>query len=184
MAEKTRKAQALTDTAIKAMKPDALAYRVPDMRCKGLALRVATDGGKTWDLSYRIKGKGIRRPSLGRYEDVKLEAARRRANELTSAARQGRDLIAEEDTAKNEYDLSFTVETLVGEYAKRRLKGLKTASAIERRIRRTVAQVMTRKATDIRRRELRQILDEVADQGFKGEAEKRRSTIQPMFRWG
>ena len=47
----------------------------------------------------------------------------------------------------------------------------------------TLVQVMTRKATDIRRRDLRQILDKVADQGFKGEAEKRRSTIQPMFRW-
>jgi integrase len=182
----TRKAQALTDTAIKAMKPDTsgVAYRVPDMRAKGLALRVGRDGGKTWDLAYRIKGKGVRRPSLGRYEDVGLEAARKRANELTSAARQGRDLIAEEEAARNEYDLSFTVERLVAEYVKRRLNGrAKTASAIERRIRRTLAQVMTRKATDIRRRDLRQILDAVSDQGFKGEAEKRRSTIQPMFRW-
>ena len=184
MAEKTRKAQALTDTAIKAMKPDAVAYRVPDLRAKGLALRVGRDGGKTWNLAYRIKGKGVRRPSLGRYQDVSLEQARQRANELTSAARQGRDLIAEEEAARNEYDLSFTVEMLIAEYAKRRLKErLKTASAIERRIRRTLAQVMTRKATDIRRRDLRQILDAVADQGFKGEAEKRRSTIQPMFRW-
>lgn len=113
-----------------------------------------------------------------------MEAARERANDLTSAARQGHDLIGEEAAARNEYDLSFTVEMLVAEYAKRRLKErLKTANAIERRIRRTLAQVMTRKATDIRRRDLRQILDKVADQGFKGEAEKRRSTIQPMFRW-
>ena len=40
MATKTKKAQAqaLTDTAIKAMKPDTsgVAYRVPDMRAKGL----------------------------------------------------------------------------------------------------------------------------------------------------
>jgi integrase len=133
---------------------------------------------------YRIQGKGIRRPSLGRYQDGGLEAARKRANDLTSAARQGRDLIAEEEAARNEYDLSFTVEMLVAEYAKRRLKErLKPASAIERRIRRTLAPVMKRKATDIRHRDLRQILDAVADQGFKGEAEKRRSTIQPMFRW-
>jgi Arm DNA-binding domain len=77
----TRKAQALTAKAIEAMKPDAEgAYRVPDTRCKGLALRAATDGGKTWDLSYRIKGKGIRRLSLGRYQDVGLEAAREKAN--------------------------------------------------------------------------------------------------------
>jgi hypothetical protein len=170
----TRKAQLLTVKGIEAMEPDPSgAYRVPDTRAKGLALRVATDGGKTWDLAYRIKGKGVRRPSLGRYEDVGLEAARDRAHDLTSAARQGRDLIAKEEADKNEYDLSFTVERLVAEYVKRRLIGrARTANAIERRIRRTLAQVMTRKATDIRGRDLRQILDKVAD-GFKGEAEKR-----------
>jgi integrase len=185
MAKKTKRARALTDKVIKAMKPDSAdAYRVPDLRCQGLALRVAPDGGKTWGVAYRIKGKGVKRHSLGRYEDVGLKAARKRANDLTEAARQGSDLIAEEKAARNEYDLSFTIERLVGEYAKRRLKErLKTASAIERRIRRALASVMTRKATDIRRRDLRQILDAVADQGHKGEAEKQRTTIQPMFKW-
>jgi integrase len=184
MADKTKASQALTAKSIEAMKPDPIgAYRVPDTRAKGLALRVATDGGKTWGVAYRIKGKGVRRPSLGRFQDVGLEAARERANDLTSAARQGRDLLSDEKAAKNEYDLSFTVERLIAEYAKRRLKGLKTADAIERRLKRALAKVMTSKATDIRRRDLRQILDAVADDGWKGEAEKRRSTIQPMFRW-
>jgi integrase len=170
--------------AIQAMKPEDDAYRVPDTRCRGLSIRVATDGSKTWGLAFRIKRKGVKRHSLGRFEDTDLEAARERANDITSAARKGRDLIAEEEAARNEYDLSFTIERLVAEYVKRRLIGrAKTANAIERRIRRTLAQVMTRKATDIRRRDLRQILDTVSDQGFKGEAEKRRSTIQPMFRW-
>jgi hypothetical protein len=182
---KTRKAQALTDKAIKAMKPDpAGAYRVPDLRSQGLALRVAVDGGKTWDLAYRIKGKGFRRLSLCRYEDVGLEPARSRANELTSTARQGHDLIAEEAAALDEYDQSFNIGRLIAEYAKRRLKGrLKTASEIERRIHRALAPVIKRKATDIRRRDLRQLLDAVADQGHEGEAEKQRSVLQPMFRW-
>ena len=93
MAEKTRKAQALTAKAIEAMKPDGDAYRVPDLRAKGLALRVATDGGKTWGVAYRIKGKGVRRPSLGRYQDIDLEAARERANniDLSSSARPRSD---------------------------------------------------------------------------------------------
>jgi hypothetical protein len=70
----TRKAQLLTVKGIEAMDPDPSgAYRVPDTRAKGLALRVAADGGKTWDLSYRIKGKGVRRRSLGRFEGVGLE---------------------------------------------------------------------------------------------------------------
>jgi integrase len=181
----TRKAQALTAKIIETLKPDAAsAYRVPDLRCKGLTLRMATDGGKTWGVAYRIKGAGVRRLSLGRYEDIGLERAREKTNDLTSAARQGRDLVAEEKTARNEYDQSFTVERLITEYAKRRLKGrLRTASQIERRIRRALASVMNRKATDIRRRDLRQLFDAVADQGHETEAEKQRSTIQAMFRW-
>ena len=183
--KKTRKPLALTAKIIEALKPDPTgAYRVPDMRCKGLTLRVGRDGGKTWGVAYRIKGEGVRRPSLGRYEDVSIEAAREKANALTSAARQGRDLIAEEEAARNEYDQSFTVERLIAEYAKRRLNGrLKTANVIERRIRRALASVMERKATDIRRRDLRQIFDAVADKGHKAAAEKQRSMVQAMFRW-
>jgi Arm DNA-binding domain len=117
MAEKTKKARALTAKAIEAIKPADDAYRVPDSRCTGLSIRVASDGGKTWGVAYRIKGKGVRRSSLGRYGDVGLKAARKRANDLTEAARLGRDLIAKEKADRNEYDLSFTVKRLVADKA-------------------------------------------------------------------
>jgi integrase len=183
--KKTRKPLALTAKIIEALKPDPTgAYRVPDMRCKGLTLRVGRDGGKTWGVAYRIKGEGVRRPSLGRYEDVSIEAAREKANALTSGARKGRDLIDEENAARNEYNQSFTVERLITEYAKRRLNGrLKTANVVEGRIRHALVSVMERKATDIRRRDLRQMFDAVADKGHKAAAEKQRSITQAMFRW-
>ncbi len=181
----TRKAQALTAKAIEAMKPDpAGAYRTPDARAKGLAVRVATDGDKTWDLAFRVKGAGVKRLSLGRYEDVSLEAARNRANKLTSAARQGRDLIGEEQTARNEYKQSFTVERLVDEYLKRRVTGrLRSANEIELRLKRTLAPMMKRKAADVRRRDLRELFDATADQGMTREAEHRRQAVGTMFRW-
>src|SRR3984885_5416029 len=145
--------QVLTAKAIEAMKPEATAYRVSALRCKGLALRVAPDGDKPWDLGFRIKGAGVRRLSLGRYEDVGLEAARERANDITSAARKGRDLIAKEQAVRDEYDQSFTIERLVAEYAKRRLKGrLRTADHAERRIRRALAKGKKPKERDLRRR--------------------------------
>ena len=43
----------------------------------------------------------MRRLSLGRTTDVSLEQARERANELTSAARGGRDLVGEEGEARD-----------------------------------------------------------------------------------
>src|SRR5690242_7678432 len=94
----TRQRASLTQRFIDTLRPAESAYRVPDQRCIGLAVRMAPSGIKTWDLAYRIRGSGkTRRLSLGRVSDVSLENARQRANELTSAARTGRDLIAEEE---------------------------------------------------------------------------------------
>ena len=182
---RTRKPLALTAKIIEALKPDPdTAYYQPDLRRRGLAIRVATDGGTTWNLSFRVKGANVKHLSLGRVSDVNLEQARNRANELTSAARQGRDLIAAEEAVRDEHDQAFTIERLIDEYAKRRLKGrLKTANETERRIRRAVASLMQRKAVDIRRRDLRQLLDAIADEGHVVEADKQRTNIQTMFRW-
>jgi integrase len=178
-------AQVLTAKAIEAFEPDPVgAYRVRDLRCKGLALRVATDGGKTWDLGFRVKGAGVRRLSLGRYADVGLEAARKRANKITEEARQGVDLIAGEAEKRDQREQSFTVERLIDEYVRRRITGrLRTAGEIERRLKRALKPLLTRKASDIKRRNLRELLDTVTDKGLVREAGHRRQVIGTMFKW-
>ena len=110
----TRGAQPLTHRSIEALRPAEAPYRVSDQRCKGLAVRVAPRGVKTWDLAYRIRGTGkMRRQSLGRTTDVSLEQARERANALTGAARAGRDLIGEEVDARAAAASRITVEKLI-----------------------------------------------------------------------
>jgi hypothetical protein len=114
----------LTHRSVEALRQAEAPYRVPDQRCKGLAVRVAPSGMKTWDLAYRIRGtKKMRRLSLGRASDVSLEQARERANELTSAARGGRDLIGEEDEARAAAASRITVGTLIDLYLRRRVAG-------------------------------------------------------------
>jgi hypothetical protein len=144
----TRAAHLLTHRSIEAMRPAEAAYRVPDQRCKGLAVRVAPSGIKTLDLAYRIRGTGkMRRLSLGRTTDIGLEQARERANELTSAARGGRDLIAEEDEARAAAASRTTVESLIDLYLRRRVIGrLRTAKGIESRLKRTLAPILERSA--------------------------------------
>ena len=155
----------LTHRSIEAMRPTEAAYRVPDQRCKGLAVRVAPSGVKTWDLAYRIRGTGkMRRLSLGRTSDIGLEQARERANELTSAARGGRDLIAEEDEARAAAASRTSVEALIDLYIRRRVIGrLRTAKGIESRLRRTLEPILQRHAADISRRDIRELLDAVVD---------------------
>lgn len=181
----TRGTVSLTQRSIDALRPSEAPYRVSDQRCIGLAVRVAPSGLKTWDLAYRVKGAGnVRRVSLGRLTDVSLELARQRANALTSAARTGRDLIAEEGEARTAASLRITVEKLVELYVRRRVKGrLRTAKEIESRLRRALAPLLERPAEDIRRRDIRTLLDAAADQGIEREAEKRRQTVGAMFRW-
>jgi len=181
----TRGAQPLTHRTIETLRPAEAPYRVPDQRCKGLAVRVAPSGVKTWDLAYRIRGTGrMRRLSLGRTTDVGLEQARERANELTSARRGGRDLIGEEGEARDAAASRITVVKLIDLYLRRRVVGrLRTAKAIESRLRRTLALILQRYAADICRRDLRALLDSIADRGQGREAEKHRQVCTAMFRW-
>jgi len=63
-------------------------------------------------------------------------------------------------------------------YVRRRVAGrLRTAKAIESRLNRD------RCADNIRRRDIRELLDAIADRGIEREAEKRRQTVGAMFRW-
>jgi integrase len=181
----TRGALPLTHRAIEALRPAEAAYRVPDQRCKGLAVRVAPSGLKTWDLAYRIRGtKKMRRISLGQTTDVSLEHARERAHALTSEARQGRDLIAEEEESRRVAAQEITVGRLIDDYLRQRVTGrLRTAKAIDNCLRRTLAPILDRKAGDIRRRDLRELIDPIARTGHRRAAEKNRQIIGAMFRW-
>jgi integrase len=181
----TRGRAALTQRTIDALRPEALPFRVGDERCIGLAVRVAPSGVKTWDLSYRVRGAGkVKRLSLGRVGDVSLDQARERANQLTSAARMGRDLVAEERDREALECSRVSVDGLIDVYLRRRVVGrLRTALEIERRLRRALAPHLSRVAGDLRRRDIRELLDGVADDGYLREAEKRRQTVGAMYRW-
>jgi integrase len=182
---RTSDSVSLTHRSIEALRPREAAYRVPDQRCVGLAVRVAPSGLKTWDLAYRIRGTGkMRRLSLGRVNDVNLDAARQRANDLTRAARAGRDLVAEEEQAADAAATRLSVQQLIDVYVRRRVHGrLRSAKAIESRLKRALQPILGRYVQDLARRDIRALLDAVVDQGFEREAEQRRTTVGAMFRW-
>jgi integrase len=164
------------------MKPEADPYRVPDLLCRGLAIRIAPNREKTWDCAYRVaKGGPQRRPSLGNFEDVTLEQARARAFELTSAARQGRDLIAEESQAHDQ----LSVGELVDRYLTGKVKNrLRTAVEIERTIRRVLAPLASKSAASVQRRDLARLFDDIAVfHGHERAAAKARQMIGSMYRW-
>jgi integrase len=181
-AGKTRKKTALNATVIKNLKPEAEPYRVPDQLCRGLAIRVAPSGQKTWDCAFRVaKGGPQRRLSLGKFVDVTLEQARARAFELTSAARLGRDLIADESQARDE----LTVVDLIDRYLAGKVKNrLRSALEIERTLRRVLAPLASKSAASVQRRDLARLFDDIATfQRHERAAAKARQMIGSMYRW-
>jgi hypothetical protein len=83
----------------------------------------------------RHSGSGaFKRLSLGRYGDpgAKLEEARARAGELTGAARQKIDLVANEAEARAAKARSMTLGKLGELYVSRRITGrLRSAASVE-----------------------------------------------------
>jgi integrase len=103
---------------------------------------------------------------------------------LTSAARLGRDLLAENVAASAEAAARVTVEQLIERYVERRVRPrCRSAARIEQVLWNTLAPVLSKAAADIRRRDLRDLCDSKADEGFPHEAERRRITLGTMFRW-
>lgn len=182
---RTRGRTALTHRGVEALRSEDVAYRICDARCPGLAVRVGSSGLKTWDLAFRIRRSGIfRRLSLGPFPAIGLEAARQRATELTDAAKAGRDLLAEEKAAKEAADARLTVGQLVELYLSRMVRGrLRTAAEMELRFKRTFMALANCYVDEVRRRDLRQVLDIVVDRGAPREAQQQRQLMRVLFRW-
>ena len=84
--------QRLTDTAIKAFKPRAAAYRVSDGG--GLCLEITPKGEKLWRYRFRVNGKASMM-SLGRYPNTTLEQARTERNKQREHAKKGHSPVRE-----------------------------------------------------------------------------------------
>jgi integrase len=102
------------------------------------------------------------------------------SDEATSASNAGWS----EGEAREAAASRITVEKLIDLYLRRRVIGrLRTAKEVESRLRRSLKVVLQRCAADLCRRDIRELLDAVADRGTEREAEKRRQTVGAMFRW-
>jgi len=146
---------------------------------------VAPSGLKTWDVAFRIRGSGVgRRLSLGPFPAISLERARERTNALTKAAKVGRDLVAEEKTAKAAAEGRATVGQLIELYLNQMVRGrLRTSAEIEIRLRRILAPLSDRYVEEVRRRDLRTILEKTAERRVLRDAEKQRQLMRVLFRW-
>lgn len=89
---------ALTDSAIRVLKPCDKEYKVADER--GLYLLVTPAGGKLWKLKFRNEVGAEKKLSLGAYPDVKLKDAREARDKARSILASGIDPAAQKQRDK------------------------------------------------------------------------------------
>lgn len=91
---------------------------VSDEKATGLQLRFTSNGVKTFSVFRRIKGGQPERVTLGRYPDMTIEQARRKAAEVNAAIEGGANPAA----AKRAHKAELTFGDLVREYIERHAK--------------------------------------------------------------
>lgn len=80
---------ALTDSAIRALKPREKSYKVSDE--KGLYLLVTPAGSRLWKLKFRNRSGKEKKLSFGAYPDVSLKEAREQRDQARKLAAHGID---------------------------------------------------------------------------------------------
>jgi integrase len=132
---------------------DALALPDPgkradyqDTKTTGLQLRVAASGIKTLSVLRRINGT-LERITLGRYPDMTIEQARRRAAEIGVSIASGANPAEVKRGDKAEMTMGELFEEYIERHAKP--KGKKTVSDMEANFRRYLGHWKSRKLSAI-----------------------------------
>ena len=113
-----------------------------------------------------------------------LAEMRARTIALTEAARQKRDLIAEEQEAEAAKARAMTLGKLIELYLARRVRGrLRSALEIERILNRVLEPLADMPAGDVLKRDLLPLLEKIAAKGYERAAGKARQLVSGMFKW-
>ena len=134
-----------------------------DTAFPALALRITASGVRSWTYFGRVHGK-IKRATLGRYPDLSLLQARRKAGETADAMRQGVDPAQAKRAARNAVRDSFA--TVADEWLKRDQSKNRSHDEVKRVLDRDVKPTWDgRLITDITRRDVIELIDGIVDRG-------------------
>jgi hypothetical protein len=134
-----------------------------DESLPGLALRVTESGHKSWSVHYRTAARRLRRLTIGDYPTITLADARKAAHKALRAAAPGEDPAAEKLATRR----GETVADLADEYIERHAKKHKRSwKEDQRKLDVDVLPLWrTRKAKEITRRDVRDLIEGIADRG-------------------
>lgn len=171
---------ALTDTAIKALKPQTNRYCVTDDR--GLSLEVYPTGGMAWRYRYRLNGK-LEKVALGKYPALSLKAARLKRGELATMVTQGQSPAKQKQLRK----VALATETTVREFGERYFADVVTRDRKDTKIMRRYldkelyAALGDKAIREVTAADVHRIVFEKRDHGFPAAAADIRNLCKRMW---
>lgn len=152
-----------------------------DSRQQGLVLRVSESGRKAWGIIFRVKGdRRVRRMTLDPFPAMSLAEAREQAMQVMTAAVRGNDPA----TLKQDEKSSPTFGAVAKEYLERHASQKRSGHEDRRILQKDVLPLWgRRKATDIKRRDVIQLLDAINDRGAPIGANRTLALVRKLFNW-
>ena len=182
-------AKALTPKTVEAAKPDTAKRReMPDPALSGLYLVIQPSGAKSWALRYRFAGKPAKL-TLGRWPMMGVADARAAASAAMDKIERGKDPASEKKATKAaRLDLQLSdrdkIKTLIGQFDKRHLSGLKSGAVVRRELdRHVVSEWGDRDIHDITKRDVIDLLDGIVDSGRIVTANRVRAYLNKFLNW-
>ena len=171
---------ALTDTALKALKPRDKPYTLADER--GLYVEVFPTGGVVWRYRYRLNGKQ-EKLTLGKYPGLTLKNARIKREEASQAAAMGTSPAQQKQQAK----VAAAEATTVAEFGERFFREIvakyRQDLSIPRRYfdKSIVPAIGMHAVRDVTTEDVRAIIWRKKDEGFDAAAGEIRGVLKRMF---
>ena len=171
----------LTDQAVRSLRPDTRQVDYWDTSPKNFGVRVSPAGRKTFIVRYRTAGR-YRRMSLGVYPTVALADARRHARQVLG------EVASNEDPAQMRQDArrAPSFEALAALYLEKHARVRKRSWRQDRRVieNELLPKWRTSRASEIRRRDVRQLVEAIAERPAPIAANRIRALISKIFNFG
>lgn len=171
---------ALTDTALKALKPQDKPYTVADER--GLYVEVFPTGGIVWRFRYRVAGRR-EKLTLGKYPALTLKNARIKRDEAAQAAAMDKSPARQKQLAKQ----AAADATTVAEFGERFFREIVAKDrqdiTIPRRYfdKAIVPAIGSKPVRDVTTEDVRAIIWKKKDEGFDAAAGNLRGVLKRLF---
>lgn len=171
---------ALTDTALKALKPRDKTYTVTDDR--GLYVEVFPTGGVVWRYRYRLNGK-YEKLTLGKYPALTLKNARLKRDEAAHQVAMGESPAKKKQQEK----VAGAEDATVADFAERFFKDIqsrdrKNVTMPRRYLEKDILpHIGSKPIRDITAEDVRSVIWRKKEQGFDAAAGQVRGLLKRMF---